>query len=61
MATYKFTGTITVDGVSSRKEAIETIQIMLDDFDDMNSDSNASVCIHWDKVEKVKEANEVRD
>lgn len=61
MATYKFTGTITVTGVSSRKEAIEALQIMLDDFDDMNSDSDTDVHIHWDKVEKVKEANEVRD
>ena len=58
MATYKFTGTITVEGVSSRKEAIETLQIMLDDFDDMNSESEAEVHIHWDKLEKV---NEVRD
>lgn len=58
MATYKFTGTITVEGVSSRKEAIETLQIMLDDFDDMNSESEAKVHIHWDKLEKV---NEVRD
>lgn len=55
MATFQFTGTITVEGVRSRKDAINTLQIMLDDFDDMNSnsDSDASVCIHWDKVEKV--------
>ena len=58
MATYKFTGTITVEGVSSRKEAINTLQIMLDDFDDMNSESEACVCIQWDKVEKV---TKVRD
>ena len=58
MATFKFTGTITVEGVRSRKDAINTLQIMLDDFEDMNSESDASVCIHWDKVEKV---TEVRD
>ncbi len=56
MARYTFTGTITVEGVSSRKEAIETLQIMLDDYEDMNSDSDASVCIHWDKVEKMRES-----
>ena len=55
MATFKFTGTITVAGVNSRKEAINTLQIMLDDFKDMNSDSDADVYIHWDKVEKVTE------
>lgn len=54
MAKYIFTGTITVEGVKSRKDAINTLQIMLDDFDDMNSESNASVCINWDKVEKEK-------
>ena len=58
MATYKFTGYITVGGVSSRKEAIETLQIMLDDFGDMNPERETEIHIHWDKLEKV---NEVRD
>jgi hypothetical protein len=54
MATFKFTGTITVDNVRTKKDAINTLQIMLDDFGDMNSESDAEVSIHWDKVEKVK-------
>lgn len=54
MATFKFTGTIIVAGVYSREEAINTLQIMLDDFKDMNHDTDADVHIHWDKLEKVK-------
>lgn len=55
MATFKFTGTIIVAGVYSREEAINTLQIMLDDFKDMNHDTDADVHIHWDKLEKVTE------
>lgn len=60
MASYKFTGYITVEGIgiSSHKEAIETLQIMLDDFGNMNPESEVEIHIHWDKLEKVKE---VRD
>lgn len=52
MATFKFTGTITVHDVRTKKEAINQLQIMLDDYEDMNPD-NKEVLIHWDKVEKV--------
>lgn len=52
MATYKFTGTITVHDVKSRKQAINQLQIMLNDYEDMNPD-NKEILIHWDKVEKV--------
>lgn len=53
MATFKFTGTITVHDVRTKKEAINQLQIMLDDYEDMNPD-NKEVIIHWDKVEKEK-------
>ena len=52
MATYKFTGTITVHDVRSKKQAINQLQIMLNDYEDMNPD-NKVIHIHWDKVEKV--------
>ena len=55
MAKFVFTGTITVEGgdVVSRAGAARVLQTMLNDFDDMNSDLDASVTIHWDKVERV--------
>ena len=54
MAKFVFTGTITVEGsdVKTQKDAKTALQIMLDDFDDMNSDMDASVCISWTKIEK---------
>lgn len=52
MATYKFTGTITVYGVRSKRDAIDTLQIMLDDHEAMNPDAG-EILIHWDKIEKV--------
>ena len=52
MAVFKFTGSITVYDVKSRKEAINQLQIMLNDYEDMNPD-NKEIIIHWDKVEKV--------
>ena len=56
MAKYVFTGTITVEGSSirSKKDAITALQIMLDDFDDCNSEMDASVNIHWDDVKRTK-------
>ena len=54
MATFKFTGTITVTNVRSKEDAINTLQIMLDDFEDMN-ESDTSVIIQWDGVEKVNQ------
>lgn len=52
MANFKFTGTITVYDVKSKTEAIRHLQMMLDDYEDMNPD-NKEIIIHWDKVEKV--------
>lgn len=56
MAKYVFTGTITVEGSSirSKNDAIDALQIMLDDFDDCNSEMDASVTIHWDNVKRTK-------
>lgn len=54
MANFKFTGTITVYDVKSKKEAINQLQIMLNDYEDMNPD-NKEIIIHWDNVEKVAE------
>lgn len=53
MANYKFTGTITVYDVRGKADAIRQLQIMLNDYEDMNPD-NKEVIIHWDNVEKVK-------
>lgn len=52
MYNYKFTGTITVYGVLSERDAIDTLQIMLDDHEAMNPDAG-EILIHWDKIEKV--------
>lgn len=57
MANFKFTGTITVYDVRSKNEAINQLQIMLDDYENMNPD-NKEIIIHWDKVEKVTEGRD---
>ena len=58
MAKFIFTGTLIVEGESIRtkNDAICELQIMLDDYEDMNP-YDSSVIIHWDKVEKVNTAN----
>lgn len=56
MATFKFTGTIVVYDAKSRKDAINQLQIMLNDYEDMNPD-NREIIIHWDKVEKLVNAD----
>lgn len=59
MAKFIFTGTITVEGsdVMSRVSAARVLQTMLNDYEDMNKDIDASVTIHWDKVERVPKSN----
>lgn len=52
MAKYKFTGTIVVEGVRSEKDAIRQLQVMLNDYEDMNPNSK-EISIHWDAVEKT--------
>lgn len=54
MAKYVFTGTITVYDVRSKQDAIDQLQIMLNDYEDMNPD-NKEIIIHWDDVKRVKE------
>ena len=56
MATFKFTGTITVPNCRSRAEAINELQIMLNDYEDSNSESAKDITIHWDKVERETNA-----
>ena len=55
MAKYKFTGTIVVDGVRSKREAIETLQTMLNDYTDNNFENAKGIGIKWDSLEKVPE------
>lgn len=52
-ATHKITATLIVRGehIQSKKAALNELQIMLDAYDDMN-DSDSSVCIKIEKVEK---------
>ena len=52
MANYKFTGTIVVEGVRSEKDAIRQLQVMLNDYEDMNP-NHKEISIHWDAVEKT--------
>ena len=54
MAKYVFTGTITINGARSQKEATNELQVILDAYEDVN-ETEKSACIHWDKVEKVNE------
>lgn len=54
MATFKFTGTITISRVRSKREAIRTLQVMLNDYEDMNPDFK-DVLIEWDKVTKEED------
>lgn len=59
MAVFKFTGTITVYDVRSKKDAINQLQIMLNDYEDMNPD-NKEIVIDWSEVEKVSVAQDLQ-
>ena len=52
MAAYEITATIRVYDVRSKRDAINELQVMLNDYEDMNPD-NKEIIIHWDNVEKV--------
>lgn len=54
MATFKFTGAVTVTGgsIETEQDAIDALQEMLDSYEEMDCYGSA-VVIHWDKVEKV--------
>lgn len=45
MATYKFTATISVTKSRSRRDAVNQIRVMLNDYEDMNSSSNKEIFI----------------
>ena len=59
MAVFKFTGTITVYDVRRKSDAINQLQIMLNDYEDMNPD-NKEIIIEWSKVEKVSVAQDLQ-
>lgn len=54
MATFKFTGEIIVQDVKSKQEAINALQIALDDYEDMNP-GGATIVIYHDLPVRVKE------
>ena len=53
MAKYKITAEIMVDDAKSKKDALTALQVMLDDYDDMNT-CGADITIHPIKIEKEK-------
>ena len=46
MATFKFEGTIYVQDVETAQDAINALQIALDDYEDMNPGEATIVIIH---------------
>lgn len=56
MAVFKFTGTITVYDVDDAHDAINQLQIMVDDYEDCNPGC-PDIVIHWDKVEDVSDTH----
>ena len=52
MANYKFIGNIVVEGARSQKDAINQLQVMLNDYEDMNP-NHKDITIHWDTIEKT--------
>lgn len=58
MAKFRFTATIIVEGEGIKKDydAINELQIMLNDYESMNPNGdNHSITIRWDDVHKIKE------
>ena len=55
MATFKMTATIYVQGVESKQDAINQIQIALDDYEDMNPGCPDIVILHDEPVETNEE------
>lgn len=51
MATYTIKATITVSGVRSRSDAVNELQVMLDDYHD-NNPGRKEITIGLDKVNK---------
>lgn len=55
MATFKFEGTIYVQNVESANDAINALQIALDDYEDMNPGGATIVIMHDEPVETEEE------
>lgn len=51
MAKYKIIAEIMVDDAKSEKDALTALQVMLEDYDDMNN-WGADITIHPIKIEK---------
>lgn len=56
MATFTIQATITIDGkhIKSRKDAVNELQVMLNDYEDNNSESGTGISIQVDSVTKEK-------
>ena len=54
MATFKLEATIYVEDVDSAQDAINALQIALDDYEDMNPDG-ATIVIHHELPTKLDE------
>lgn len=55
MATYKFTATISVTNSRNVREAANQLQVMLNDYADMNSSSNKEIFISLGASERIEE------
>lgn len=53
MATFKITATITVTKSRNLRDAINQIQVMLNDYEDMNSSSNKEIFISLGASERI--------
>lgn len=54
MATFKFEATIYVQDVETAQDAINALQIALDDYDDMNP-GGATIVIHHEEPKLFEE------
>lgn len=54
MATFKFEGTIYVQDVNTAQDAINALQIALDDYEDMNP-GGATIVIHHEEPKLFEE------
>lgn len=54
MATFKFDATIYVEDAETAQEAINALQIALDDYEDMNP-GGATIVIHHDMPVQIED------
>lgn len=55
MAAYEITATIWVYGVRSEMDAINELQVMLNDYEDNNPDNEKEIAIDIVPIKKVEE------